>query len=111
MPTLKRDICIKIRVTEAERELIAEKMATANIKNREAYLRKMALDGYIVRVDLSEIKELIRLLSNAANNINQIAKRANESGLINPAAIEKLQDDYTELRQLSKNIMKNLAKI
>ena len=98
-------------LNDAELALLTEKMVTANIKNREAYLRKMALDGYIIRVDLSEIKELTRLLSNATNNINQIAKRANESGLINPVAIEKIQDDYTELQQLSKNIMKNLAKI
>jgi len=54
-------------------------MAAAGIRNREAYLRKMVLDGYILRLDLSEVREMTRLLSNATNNLNQIAKRANET--------------------------------
>ena len=64
----KRELVVTFHVTEQERELIAEKMAAAGIPNREAYLRKMSLDGYIIRLDLAEVKEMTRLLSNATNN-------------------------------------------
>jgi len=74
----KRNICIKVRLTESERDLVAEKMAAAGIRNREAYIRKMILDGYIIRLDLSDIRKMVQLLSNATSNLNQIAKRANE---------------------------------
>ncbi|MCL2352306.1 MAG: plasmid mobilization relaxosome protein MobC, partial [Firmicutes bacterium] len=63
---------MNIRLTEAERDLINEKMAAAGIRNREAYFRKMVMDGYIVRLDLTEVREMVRLLSNATNNLNQI---------------------------------------
>ena len=65
-----------MRVTEAERDLIAEKMTVANIRNREAYLRKMAMDGYVVRLDLADVRKMVFLLQNATNNLNQIARRA-----------------------------------
>ena len=68
-----------MRVTEAERDLIAEKMTVANIRNREAYLRKMAMDGYVVRLDLADVRKMVFLLQNATNNLNQIARRANET--------------------------------
>jgi len=55
------------------------KISEGNIKNREAYIRKMVLDGYILHLDFSDIKELNRLLRNATNNLKQVAKRANET--------------------------------
>ena len=79
MAKRKRDIAVTFRISERERDLIAEKMAAANIINREAYIRKMVLDGYILRLDLSAVNEMVRLLSIATNNMNQIAKRANEN--------------------------------
>ena len=107
----KRDICLKIRVSEAERNLITEKMTAAGISNREAYFRKMILDGYVVRVDFSDVRELSRLLRNATNNLNQVAKRANETRSIYAADIADLQDNYEKLWQSAEGIMKKLAKI
>lgn len=111
MGGIKRDITIKIRLTEAERDLIAEKMAAANIHNREAYMRKMILDGYVVRVDFSDVRELSRLLRTATNNLNQIAKRANETHSVYESDIRDLQDNYEKLWESAEDIMKKLAKM
>ena len=67
---LKRNIQQIFRVDESELELIKQKMECANIINKEAYYRKMILDGYIIRLDLADIREMIRLLSNATGNLN-----------------------------------------
>ena len=92
-----RNILLNFRVTETERDLIAEKMATANIRSKEAYLRKMALDGYVVRLDLADIRKMVQLLQNATNNLNQIAKRANETRSVYESDIKDLQEKYDRL--------------
>jgi len=111
MPNLTRNICLKVRVTEAERGLINKKMEMAQISNREAYLRKMACDGYVVRIDFADLRELVRLLSNTTNNLNQIAKRANETRSIYAADIKDLQDSYEKIRQSAESIMKKFTKL
>jgi len=96
-------------MTEQENALIAEKMAAVGMKNKEAYLRKMVLDGYIVRIDFSDVRELSRLLRNATNNLNQIAKRANETRSIYESDIKDLQDNYEKLWGSAESIMRKLA--
>ena len=108
---VKRGIALKVRVTEAERDLIAEKMAVANILNREAYLRKMALDGYVVRLDLSDVRQMVFLLSNATKNLNQIAKRANETRSVYESDIADLQANYEKLWEQAETILRSLAKV
>jgi len=73
---------IFLHVTEAEEKMISQRMKEAGIINREAYLRKVALNGYILKLDFTGINEMIRLLRIDSNNINQIAKYANETGNI-----------------------------
>lgn len=111
MTELKRNILLNFRVTEAERDLITEKMATAGISNKEAYLRKMSIDGYVIKLDLSAVRELTRLLSNATNNLNQLAKRANETRSVYEFNINKLQDQYDCLWEQAKSILRSLANI
>ena len=106
-----RDIPVKFRVTEEENALIYDKMKQANIQNREAYLRKMSIDGYVIRVDFSDVRELSRLLRNATNNLNQVAKRANETRSIYASDIQDLQDNYEDLWTQAEGIMKKLAKL
>ena len=86
-------------------------MAVAHISNKEAYLRKMALDGYIIRLDLKEVKEMVRLLSNATNNINQVAKRANETRSIYESDIKELQAQLDGLWGQTDTILRSLANI
>ena len=108
---LKRDIQLNFRVSESEKDLIAQKMAAANIINREAYLRKMVLDGYVLRLDLSAVNDMVRLLSNATNNLNQIAKRANETRNVYESDIKDLQAHYDGLWEQAEAILKSLANI
>jgi len=105
----KRGICVKVRLSESERSLVAEKMAAACIQNREAYIRKMILDGYIVRLDLSDVRKMVQLLSNATSNLNQIAKRANETRSIYGNDIKDLQDNYEKLWGQADAILRGLA--
>jgi hypothetical protein len=91
--------------------LIAEKMAAAGIRNKEAYIRKMVCDGYVLRLDLSEIREMTRLLSIATNNMNQIAKRANETRSIYESDIKDLQAHYDSLCDQAGVILRSLADI
>ena len=65
----------------------------------------MALDGYIIRIDLKEVKEMVRLLSNATNNINQVAKRANETRSIYESDIKKLQANLDGLWEQTDTIL------
>ena len=77
MAKRKRDIQLKFRVTPQEREMIETKMAQFGTTNMAAYLRKMAIDGYVVKLDLPELRELVSLLRYSSNNLNQLAVLAN----------------------------------
>jgi len=107
----QRQICLKLRVTDAERELIATKMKAANIRNREAYLRKMALDGFVINLDFSDVRRMIFLLSNATNNLNQIARHLNSGGNSKDLDIRALQADYEKLWDTARDILKKLSKL
>lgn len=111
MENRKREQRIFFRVSEQELALIAEKMKLTGIQNREAYLRKMAIDGHILNLDLSNMQKMIYLLGNAANNLNQIAKRVNISQNIYKDDIEDLRENYNKLWEISKAILDRLLKI
>lgn len=111
VPKRKRNIQLNFRVTAEELKQIEEKMGQLGIFNREAYLRKMALDGYCVRLDLDEVKELNRLLRICSNNLNQYAKRANETGSIYKADIEDLRRRLDAIWQQQKELLTELAGI
>lgn len=102
---------LNMRVTEAERDLITEKMAAAGIQNREAYLRKMALDGYILRLDLSDVRKMLGLLGNATSNLNQIARRVNETGTLYQSDLADLQAHYNRLWEQAEAILRALTKV
>ena len=82
MAKRKRDIQLKVRVTPEERAMIETKMAQLGTTNMGAYLRKMAIDGYVVKLDLPELRELVSLLRYSSNNINQLARRVHETGRV-----------------------------
>lgn len=84
MANRKRNIQMKFWVTEEEKRLIDEKMAQLPTKRYEAYLRKMAIDGYIIQVDTTDIKEMTKALGSIGRNISQIANRMNAALLIRP---------------------------
>lgn len=94
----KRDICLKLYVSHSEKELINLKMLQAGTTNLSAYARKMLIDGYIIRSDFSEIRELIKILRGISTNINQIALRANSTRSIYKEDVDDLRTDMKELK-------------
>jgi len=86
-------------------------MAEADIQNLSAYVRKMALNGYVLHVDLSDIRELVSLQRRCANNLNQVAIQANTYGGIYPEEIATLQKDYAALWGPLSDLLKKLSAV
>lgn len=107
----KREIFIRFMVDEKERDMIHERMKEAGIRSLQAYLLKMALGGRIIHVELDSVREMVRLLSNATNNINQIARRVNETRSIYAADMEDLRGQYDALWGQTKEILRRLSAI
>ena len=108
---MRRNIRISVRLTEEEHRLLKEKMARIGVTNQEAFLRKMALDGLVIRLDLPELKQMISLLRYTSNNINQIAKRLNESGRAYDTDLAEILEKQERLWQLANDILMKLSRI
>ena len=91
--------------------MIADRMAEAGISNMGAYMRKMALNGYVLHVDLSDIRELVALQRRCANNLNQVAVHVNTYGGIYPDEIKALQRDYADLWEPLSELLKKLSAV
>jgi len=98
-----------LRLDDSELKQVEEKMKSLGIKNREAFARKLLLDGYIVQIDTKPTADLVRLLKNATTNINQIAKRANESGGVYENDVLDLLTEVNRLVPLVVEAHKNVA--
>ena len=107
MANRKRNIQMKFWVTEAEKRLIDEKMKLLPTQRYGAYLRKMAIDGYIIYTDTADIKEMNKTLSAIGRNINQIAKRLNAGGPAYQADMEEIRERLDEIWQLQRRILSN----
>ena len=108
MANRKRKIVLRCPVTEEERKLIEQKMAQLPTSQIGAYLRKMAIDGYIIYVDVKNIKQYIQELQAIGKNINQIARRVNSTTNIYKEDIEEIKKRLDEIWQLQRDILSNL---
>ena len=108
MPNRKRNIQIKIWVSEDERKLIEHKMSLIPTNQIGAYLRKMAIDGYIIYTDTTGIQKFNKELQRIGRNINQIAKRVNSTSSIYMTDIEELKEDIQNIWQLQRTILSTL---
>lgn len=108
---VERSNYIHIRVTPEEIEQIRARMAEAGIKSMTAYLIRMAIHGYVLVMDLSDLKEILRLLQISGNNLNQYAKKANETGNIYHEDIEELKGIQKEVLQEMRNVLDKLTAI
>lgn len=106
-----RNIQLHFMVSEQERSFITEKMEQLGTKNLGAYLRKMAVDGYVIRIDLSDVRELVRLLRVSSNNLNQLTKRVHETGNVYSEDIEDLRKSYNRLWEIADEILCRLSSI
>ena len=111
VPKRKREVQLNFRVSPEELALIEQKMAQLGTSNREAYLRKMALDGYVVRLELPELKELVSLMRYSSNNLNQLTRRVHESGRIYDADLEDISRRQEALWDGVHQVLTQLAKL
>lgn len=105
MENRKRNVQIIIRVTEEERALIEEKMQQIPTLNLSAYARKMLIDGYIITLDLQEVKGHTAQLQKIGVNINQIAKRINETGRIYADDMDEMKRVMEEVWRLERRLL------
>ena len=105
----KRDETIILRLSKTEKNRIYEKMLSIGIRSLSAYIRKMALDGYCLHLDLPQLRRMAYLLQMCSNNLNQYAKRANESGKIYATDMEDLRQRLDELIDIGRQILSRLA--
>ena len=109
MANRKRNIQMKFYVTEDEKRLIDEKMSQLPTRRYGAYLRKMAIDGYVVKLDLPELRELVSLLRYSSNNLNQLTRRAHETGRIYGTDLEDIQQSQERIWTAAEKIVSSLA--
>lgn len=102
MKKRRRTIPLMFYVTPEERDQIEAKMAQLGTNNMSAYLRKIAIDGYVVQLDLPELREMVSLLRRSSNNLNQLARRANETGRIYPEDLADIRQNQAQLWESAK---------
>ena len=97
--------------TPEEVERLKQRMAEAGVWNRSAFIRKMTLDGYIIKLDTSDIREMITLLRRSSNNLNQVAKKVNSTNPVYGADIADMQAKQDEIWELAREIAARLSTI
>ena len=102
---------LELRVTEDELMKIRNRMEEAGISSLTAYLVRMAIHGYVIVMDLSDLKEILRLLQISGNNLNQYARKANETGSIYHEDIEELKNNQKEILQEMRKVLDRLRAI
>lgn len=107
----RRDQQLHFRVSKPELERIRQKMESCGILSIGSYLRKMALDGYCLNLDLPQLRRMAYLLQNCSNNLNQVAKRASESGQLYAADLEDLRSQLDELIAIGKQLLAKLTEL
>ncbi len=108
MANRKRNIQLKFWVNDEERNLIYQKMKQLPVTNFGAYMRKMAIDGYIINTDLTFIKEYTKELQRIGRNINQIARQVNSVGGVYPSDIKYIEERLNEIWQIETHILSSL---
>lgn len=111
MKNRKRQIPILFWVSAEEREQIEQKMTQLGTGNMSAYLRKIAIDGYVVNLDLPELREMTGLLRRSSANLNQLTKRVHETARIYDADLESLRQEYEKLLDAARIVLLKLAEI
>lgn len=107
----KKTVRVEFVMSEQDAELVKGRMAELGITNLSAYLRKTAVDGYIIHLDMGDIQEMVRLLRICSNNLNQYAKRANETGSVYAADVEDLRTRLDGLWDGMDKLLRGFANI
>lgn len=110
-PVRRRTVRFHFAATKEEAALIRERMAAMGVISVGAYFRKVGIDGYFISLDLSDVRELVSLLRYCSNNLNQYAKRANETGSVYATDIEDLRVRLEEIWTQARGILSAPSKI
>ena len=106
----KRDVLLNVWVSREEQSAIQERMEEMGVQNMSAYIRKMALNGFVLNVDLAPVRELVSLLRRCSANLNQVAIHANTYGVYEQE-VAGLQKDYAMLWEQVNDVLKQLAAV
>lgn len=107
----KRDTGLYFKLSAKEMELIRQKKALTGIRNTSAYLRKMAIDGYVINLDIKQLNEISRLLRITSNNVNQMTKRANETGSIYKTDVADVKKQLDSIKAEFGEVLNSLTKL
>ena len=110
MANRKRPIRVRTYLTEEELKMVHKRMAQMGTTNREAYMRKMALDGYILRLEIPELKEYVAMQRVHSKRFNEIAKRANATDRIYPEDISEMRMMLQDIKDKQNRILVELDK-
>lgn len=111
MARRKKDVPVLFWVSKEEMELIKQKMLSFGTQNLSAYLRKMAIDGYVIKLDLPELKELISLMRRNSNNLNQLTRKVHQTGHIYNNDLEYISKQQDDLWNGVNKILTILSKL
>ena len=109
MAQRERSVSRLLRLTPQENALLEQKIQQSGIKNREAFMRKMLLEGYVLSLELPELKEILRLTRYTSNNVNQIARHAHETGRYYIEDIEQMVRNQEAIQDSLKEVLNRLA--
>lgn len=109
MAQRERSVSRLLRLTPQENALLEQKIQQSGIKNREAFMRKMLLEGYVLSLELPELKEILRLTRYTSNNVNQIARHAHETGRYYIEDIEQMVRNQQAIQDALKEVLNRLA--
>ena len=109
MAQRERSVSRLLRLTPQENVLLEQKIQQSGIKNREAFMRKMLLEGYVLSLELPELKEILRLTRYTSNNVNQIARHAHETGRYYIEDIEQMVRNQEAIQDALKEVLNWLA--
>lgn len=109
MAQRERSVSRLLRLTPQENALLEQKIQQSGIKNREAFMRKMLLEGYVLSLELPELKEILRLTRYTSNNVNQIARHAHKTGRYYIEDIEQMVRNQEAIQDALKEVLNRLA--
>ena len=107
----KRTVHYSFKVTEEESQIIQQKMKMVGITNQSSFIRHMVLKGLLIKLDMPEIRDTVRLMGSLSNNVNQIARRLHEHGSIYETEVDEIVQEQSKLREMLSIILKRLEHI
>ena len=110
-PERKRSKQLKIWISQEEQDLIRQKMAEFGTDNMGAFVRKMVIDGYILKLDLPELREVSRHIGYLDNNINQMARKVNAGKTVYKEDVDEIQAQFNTVCKLQRKIIRQLSKL